>query len=190
MCAATCFLGLDLVMYKNITQGSPVLRRIGDGGSPILPDTALTLDLSRSRPANAEVDGPIVWAYGDTMHVQKNNPIGTRGTCVYKGPTLWGSDAQIEDQSYEHTMHVQSSILWTLHVRSYTYLCTCESSMSGTKNHLYGKPNLHKEEFVIGVIFVRTFVPVLILCVPLDWSFVLAYTVHCVHHCIHACGKQ
>ena len=28
--------------------------------------------------------GPIVWAYRDTMHVQKNNPIGTRGTCVYK----------------------------------------------------------------------------------------------------------
>ena len=53
--------------------------------------------------------GPIIWAYGDTMHVQKNNPIGTRGTCVYKGPTLRGSDAQIEDQSYEHTMHVQSS---------------------------------------------------------------------------------
>ena len=53
--------------------------------------------------------GPIIWAYGDTMHVQKNNPIGTRGTCVYKGPTLRGSDAQIEDQSYEHMMHVQSS---------------------------------------------------------------------------------
>ena len=52
---------------------------------------------------------PIIWAYGDTMHVQKNNPIGTRGTCVYKGPTLRGSDAQIEDQSYEHTIHVQSS---------------------------------------------------------------------------------
>ena len=48
--------------------------------------------------------GPIIWAYGDTMHVQKNNPIGTRGTCVYKGPTQQGSDAQIEDQSYEH-MH-------------------------------------------------------------------------------------
>ena len=47
--------------------------------------------------------GPIIWAYGVTMHVQKNNPIGTRGTCVR------GSDAQIEDQSYEHTMHVQSS---------------------------------------------------------------------------------
>ena len=28
---------------------------------------------------------------------------------MYKGPTLRGSDAQIEDQSYEHTMHVQSS---------------------------------------------------------------------------------
>ena len=55
--------------------------------------------------------GPIIWAYGVAMHVQKNNPIsiGTRGTCVYKGPTLRGSDAQIEDQSYEHTMHVQSS---------------------------------------------------------------------------------
>ena len=46
---------------------------------------------------------------GDTMHAQKNNPIGTRGTCVYKGPTLWGSNAQTEDQSYEHTMHVPSS---------------------------------------------------------------------------------
>ena len=53
--------------------------------------------------------GPIILAYGDTMHVQKNNPLGTRGTCVYKEPTLRGSDAQIEDQSYEHTMHVQSS---------------------------------------------------------------------------------
>ena len=52
--------------------------------------------------------GPIIWAYGDTMHVHMNNPIGTRGTCVYKGPTLRGSDAQIEDQSYEHTMHIQS----------------------------------------------------------------------------------
>ena len=41
--------------------------------------------------------------------VPKNNPLGARGTCVYKGPTLRGSDAQIEDQSYEHTMHVQSS---------------------------------------------------------------------------------
>ena len=30
----------------------------------------------------------IVWAYGDTMHVQKNNPIGTRGTCVYKEPEI------------------------------------------------------------------------------------------------------
>ena len=45
--------------------------------------------------------GHIVWAYGDTMHVQKNNPRDTR--------YLRGSDAQIEDQSYEHTMHVQSS---------------------------------------------------------------------------------
>ena len=91
--------------------------------------------------------GPIIWAYGDTMHVQKNNPIGTRGTCVYKGPTLRGSDAQIEDQSYERTMHVQSSILWDA-ACSYTYLSTCESSMSGTKNHLYGKPSLHKEELL------------------------------------------
>ena len=64
--------------------------------------------------------GPIVWAYGDTMHVQKNNPIGTRGTCVYKGPTLWGSDAQIEDQSYKHMMHVQSSnpMGYYVHVRA------------------------------------------------------------------------
>ena len=53
------------------------------------------------------------------MHVQKNNPIRTRGTCVYKGPTLWRSYAQIEDQSYEHTMHIQSSILWTLHVATH-----------------------------------------------------------------------
>ena len=36
---------------------------------------------------------PIVWAYGDTM---QNNPIGTQGTCVYKGPNLRGSDAQID----------------------------------------------------------------------------------------------
>ena len=28
----------------------------------------------------------------------------------YKGPSLWELYAQIEDQSYEHTMHVQSSI--------------------------------------------------------------------------------
>ena len=56
--------------------------------------------------------GPTVWAYGDTMHAQMNNPIGTRGTCVYKGPTLWEWYAQIEDQFYEHTMRVQSSILW------------------------------------------------------------------------------
>ena len=89
--------------------------------------------------------GPIIWAYGgDTMHVQKNNPIGTQGTCVYKGPTLLGSDAQIEDQSYEHTMHVQSSNP----MGRYTYVCTCESFMSGTKNHLYGKPSLHKEELL------------------------------------------
>ena len=56
--------------------------------------------------------------YRDKMYVQRTNQmghnactktIGTRGTCVYKGPTLRGSDAQIEDQSYEHTMHVQSS---------------------------------------------------------------------------------
>ena len=53
--------------------------------------------------------GPIIWAYGDTMHVHMNNPIGTQGTCVYKGPTLRGSYAQIEDQSYEYTMHVQLS---------------------------------------------------------------------------------
>ena len=40
--------------------------------------------------------------------------------------------------------------------------------------------------------FVRTFCPcILILCVPLEWSFVLAYTVHHVHHCIHdACAKN
>ena len=49
------------------------------------------------------------WTHGDTMHVQNNKPIGTRGNCVYKEPTLWGSNAQIEDQSYEHTMHVKWS---------------------------------------------------------------------------------
>ena len=39
--------------------------------------------------------------------------------------------------------------------------------------------------------FVHTFCPrTLVLCVPLEWSFVLAYTVHRVHHCIHACGKE
>ena len=49
------------------------------------------------------------------MHVQMNNPIGTRGTFVYKGSTLWES---YEDQSYVHTMHVQSSILHVgTHVR-------------------------------------------------------------------------
>ena len=36
--------------------------------------------------------GPIVWANGDLMHVQKNNDMRY---CVYKGPTVWGSDAQI-----------------------------------------------------------------------------------------------
>ena len=36
--------------------------------------------------------------------------------------------------------------------------------------------------------FVCTFCPcILILCVPLVWSIVLAYT---VHHCIHACAKN
>ena len=42
--------------------------------------------------------------------------------------SLQGSDAQIhvEDQSYEHTMHVQSSNpIWDA-ACSYTYLCTCE----------------------------------------------------------------
>ena len=57
--------------------------------------------------------GLIVWAYADTMHactkeqsyrdtrylcVQRTNPMGI-GCC----------HAQIEDQSYEHMMHVQSS---------------------------------------------------------------------------------
>ena len=49
--------------------------------------------------------GPIILAYGDTMHVQKNNPIGTRGPVCTKDQPY----TQIEDQSYEHTMHVQSS---------------------------------------------------------------------------------
>ena len=64
------------------------------------------------------------------MHVQMNNPIGTRGTFVYKGSTLWESYAQIEDQSYVHTMHVQSSILWDAACRH-----TCEGFMSCRKNH-------------------------------------------------------
>ena len=73
-----------------------------------------------------------VWAYGDTIHVQKNDPIWTQVTCVYKGPTLWGSDAQIEDQSYEQTMHIQLSnpmghCMYTVA----TYLCTCEGFTTG-----------------------------------------------------------
>ena len=44
-----------------------------------------------------------------TQCMYKRTILGTQGTCVYKGSTLRGSDAQIEDQSYEHKMHVQSS---------------------------------------------------------------------------------
>ena len=44
-----------------------------------------------------------------TQCMYKRTILRTQGTCVNKGSTLWGSDAQIEDQSYEHTMHVQSS---------------------------------------------------------------------------------
>ena len=44
-----------------------------------------------------------------TQCMYKRTILATRGTYVCKGPTLWGLDTQIEDQSYEHMMHVQSS---------------------------------------------------------------------------------
>ena len=44
-----------------------------------------------------------------TQCMYKSAVLGTRGNCVYEGPTLQGLDAQREVQSYEHTMHVQSS---------------------------------------------------------------------------------
>ena len=67
--------------------------------------------------------------------VQRTNPMGIG--CTNRGPILLAHDARTVVQSYG-----------TLHVRSYIYLCTCESSMPGTKNHLYGKPSLHKEELL------------------------------------------
>ena len=67
----------------------------------------------------------------------------TRYLCVQRtNPT--GLDAQIEDPMSTRCTYSRP-ILWDA-ACSYTYLCTCESSMSGTKNHLYGKPSLHKEE--------------------------------------------
>ena len=83
--------------------------------------------------------GPIIWAYGDTMHVQKNNPIGTRGTCVYKGPTLWGSMHKQRTNSMSTQCTYRRPMLWN-NACSYTYLCTCEGFMSCKKHHLYGKP--------------------------------------------------
>ena len=62
-----------------------------------------------------------------------------------------GLDAQIEDQSYEHTIHDSRPILWDA-ACSYTYLCTCDGFMSCRKNHLYGKPSLHKEELLQGML--------------------------------------
>ena len=52
------------------------------------------------------------------MHVQRNNPIGPDMMYLHlKGPTPWGSDAHIEDQSFRDTMHVQ----WA----NPTHTCTC-----------------------------------------------------------------
>ena len=77
------------------------------------------------------------------------NPIGTQGTCVCKGPTLWGSDAQIEDQSYEHTV---SQSYGMLHVATHTYVCTyvhvrvlCHV---GRTIYMGNPASLHKEELL------------------------------------------
>ena len=82
------------------------------------------------------------------MHVQRNNPIGPDMMYLHlKGPTPWGSDAHIEDQSFRDTMHVQ----WA----NPTHTCTCVHGRC-RKNHLYGILSLHREEFILGMLLQAT----------------------------------
>ena len=92
--------------------------------------------------------------YRDKMYVQRTNHMG-----------LWGHNPCTKEQSYRDMRYLcvqrtnpmgigctnrgpiypmstrctySHPFLWDA-ACSYTYLCTCESSMSGTKNNLYGK---------------------------------------------------